>query len=81
MPTWGVVGLKQVGKPDFFKGSKEILQKEWNTSSYTFVTWFCSQYQRGEEALELTQQHKEDLTPTIVGDKSLEMGWLFIEKR
>ena len=76
----GVVDVKQVGKPDFRKGSKEAIQREWGTWSYTFITWFCSQYEKGEEAFEWPHHHKSYLAQFMVVDKSHESGWLFIVK-
>ena len=48
----GVVDVKQVGKPDFLKGSKEAIQDAWTMWAYTFTTWFCSQFPRGAEVLD-----------------------------
>ena len=40
----GVVDVKQVGKPDNLKGSKEAILELWPTWMFTFTTWFCSQF-------------------------------------
>ena len=48
----GVVEVRQVGKPDNLQGSRETIAKSWPTWSYTFVTWFSSQFVNGEAALE-----------------------------
>ncbi len=47
----GVVDVRQVGKPDFTKGSKDQIGKQWPDWMYTFETWFCSQFRDAEKAL------------------------------
>ena len=71
----GVVDVRQVGKPDNLKGSRETLQREWSTWSYTFATWFCSQFSKGEDALEWAKSQTQALTSAEVEAKSLEDGW------
>ena len=43
--------MKGIGKPDALKGLHDEVQKVWNSWSYKFETWFCSQWPRGQEAL------------------------------
>ncbi len=47
----GVVDVRQVGKPDFLKGSKDQIGKQWPDWMYTFETWFCTQFRDAEKAL------------------------------
>ena len=47
----GVVDVLQVGKPDFLKGTKDQIAKDWTDWVYTFETWFCSQFKDAAEAL------------------------------
>ena len=48
----GVVDVTRVGKPDNLKGNtKTDLKRAWPDWSYTFKTWFCSQWRNGEAIL------------------------------
>ena len=48
----GVVDVSRVGKPDVLKGpGRQELRRQWADWSYTFRTWFCSQWPHGEEIL------------------------------
>ncbi len=47
----GVVDVRQVGKPDFLKGSNDQIGKQWPDWMYAFETWLCSQFSDAEKTL------------------------------
>ena len=48
----GVVDVSKIGKPEHLKGpGKAALRSHWTDWSYTFRTWFSSQFQHGEDIL------------------------------
>ena len=56
----GSVDVKGIGKPDALKGSHDEVQKAWKPYSYKFETWFCSQWLRGQEALDWVRGKSDD---------------------
>ena len=56
----GTVDVKGIGKPDALKGSHDEVQKVWKSWSCKFDTWFCSQWPRGQEALDWARCKGDD---------------------
>ena len=70
----GVVDVGKVGKPDMLKGdSKAVFRRLWADWAYTFKTWFCSQFQHGEDILRWAQElNEKKCTHGAVDDAILE---------
>ena len=71
----GVVDVKQVGKPDLLKGSKDTIAREWPSWSFMFLTWFCSQFFVGERAMEWAKGEPNTIGLEEVTVKAREDGW------
>eukprot|EP00971_Amphidinium_carterae_P014303 282616-Amphidinium_carterae.1 len=72
----GVIDIKQVGKPELFKGNREALLNDWSSWSYMFITWFSSQFQHGEDALEWARDETQTITEDIVNIKATASSWV-----
>eukprot|EP00974_Lingulodinium_polyedra_P063722 6152283-Lingulodinium_polyedra.AAC.1 len=47
---------------------------EWHTWAYAFTTWLCSQFKKGEAALEWAQAQTAEITPEQVRAQADEEG-------
>ena len=48
----GVVDVGKIGKPDALRGANmSEIKKQWPDWSFTFRTWFTSQFRHGEDIL------------------------------
>ena len=72
----GVVDVRQVGKPDNLKGTRDQIISEWQTWAYTFTTWFASQFQNGDKALEWARDNGSTSIDTeALQQQQHAMGW------
>ena len=72
----GVVDVRQVGKPDFLKGSKGQIGKQWPDWMYTFETWLCSQFRDAEKALRLAREEgSASITETDIAQQGSDAVW------
>ena len=72
----GVVDVRQVGKPDFLKGSKDQIGKQWPDWMYTFETWFCSQFRDAEKALRWAREEgSASITETDIAQQGSDAEW------
>ena len=72
----GVVDVRQVGKPDFLKGSKDQIGKQWPDWMYTFETWFCSQFRDAEKALRWAREvGSASITETDIAQQGSDAQW------
>ena len=72
----GVVDVRQVGKPDFLKGSKDQIGKRWPGWMYTFETWFCSQFRDAEKALRWAREEgSASITETDIAQQGSDAEW------
>ena len=71
----GVVDIKQVGKPDFLKGNKDEIARQWPDWRYTFETWFCSQFANCEEILRWAKESADPLTHEDIRIKIVNEAW------
>ena len=69
----GVVDVKQVGKPDLLKGSKDEIRREFQNWAYIFESWFSSQFPEAKEILDWAAKHGK--TELDLDDAILAISW------
>ena len=72
----GVVDVRQIGKPETLKGSREAVKREWKQWSFVFKAWFCSQFTCASEVLAWAKDSERAVTAAEIQSAGQEnAGW------
>ena len=77
----GVVDVRQIGKPDNLKGSKDQICRAWKDWAYTFETWFCSQFANGRAALKWAREEGSNaIDQAAINHHGIQENWTDLDK-
>ena len=71
----GVADVKQIGKLDILRGTRERVLSEWQARSCVCATWFVSQFTNGEDALDWAKSQVVECANAEITAKSTTGGW------
>ena len=71
----GVVDVKQIGKLDILRGTREQGLTEWQAWSCVCATWFSSQFANVEDALDWAKSQVVECANAEITAKSTTGGW------